>query len=142
MQSSRFEPDRPEGDHDIRMPDAGQPRLDDAVADQPEPPFRLVLAHVEPGAEPVLADAAADRSRELAGLQVRDAELSVEVRRPRCRVGFDAQLESVRTGAPPREGGRPRGPMGCVIGPPARQVEFLTREALVDGGLPAAQVEG
>ena len=69
------------------------PRLDHPEMGQPEPFLVLRLAHHQAAAEAMLSDAAADRSRELTGLQVRHPHVAVELGGPPWRVRVDAELQ-------------------------------------------------
>ena len=75
------------------MPDRRQSRFDDAVVHEPAPVLGLLLGDDEPGPEPMLSDSAADRSGVLAGLEMRDPQLAVELGSPGRRIRVDPQGE-------------------------------------------------
>ena len=76
------------------MVDRAQARLDPAVVGRVEALLGLRLADDGVGVErALLADVAADRAGEHAGLQRGDAQLAVPLRAPRLLVGLDQELE-------------------------------------------------
>src|SRR6266536_493282 len=106
--------------------------LEQAVLRRVQPGAALRLADDGVRVEPVLADRAADRAGEHAGLQRRDSDLAVELGTPWRLVPGDQQPQAAIAGPVPRRGSLAAAPVRQVVGEPALLVEAVAIEGVLE----------
>ena len=124
--------DHPERDHEARVVERAHPGLDQAVMHREERAVLLAGADDHVGVELELAVAASDRPGEDARLDRRHANVAVELRAPRGRVGLDEEPEDAV--ADLVASGRPvgRAPLREVVREPARLVKRGCLEVVLE----------
>src|SRR3954468_4594926 len=133
--------DHPEGDHRVRISRRSDTDLEHAVAGREERSRRLLLADDEPVSEVELPDRAPTRPGELAGLERRDTDLTVELGRPGRLIRIDAEAERPVAHLVAGCGRRPRAPVRQVMRQPQPWIQLRAVEAILDDQLSAGDVE-
>src|SRR4051794_3330088 len=127
-----LEADHPQRDHRARVGDRAQARLDATVAREVEAHLRLRLADDRVSVEgALLAEVAADRAREHAGLQRGDAQLAVPLRAPRRLVLLDQQPQPA-SHLVARGRSLAAAPLRQVVRQPPALVQLRSLEVLIE----------